>query len=175
MTLRESTITRLATLARYISSREIHCSPMRRPISGSEASTTCSGASCRMALWQPKPSPTRSSARTLALPRGGRMRSVTVCRMQSCLGSPPSRPRMHDTRLHATLLQGSHGWHPRPDRGSRAALRLIRLAYRQTEGLIGSVIGLLGLDLAVPDHTTLCRRAETLEVPRPKPRGDGAG
>src|SRR4051794_40442512 len=51
---------------------------------------------------------------------------------------------------------------------------VFRLAYRQTEGLIGSVIGLLGLDLAVPDHTTLCRRAETLEVPRPKPRGDGA-
>src|SRR3954462_14392294 len=50
-----------------------------------------------------------------------------------------------------------------------------RLAYRQTEGLIGSVIGLLGLDLAVPDHTTLCRRAATLEVPRPKPRGAGAG
>src|SRR3954447_25307782 len=52
---------------------------------------------------------------------------------------------------------------------------VFRLAYRQTEGLIGSVIGLLGLDLAVPDHTTLCRRAATLEVPRPKPRGDGAG
>src|SRR3954464_7107142 len=52
---------------------------------------------------------------------------------------------------------------------------VFRLAYRQTEGLIGSVTGLLGLDLAVPDHTTLCRRAETLEVPRPKPRGDGAG
>src|SRR4051794_38417087 len=52
---------------------------------------------------------------------------------------------------------------------------VFRLAHRQTEGLIGSVIGLLGLDLAVPDHTTLCRRAETLEVPRPKPRGDGAG
>src|SRR3954447_5088493 len=51
---------------------------------------------------------------------------------------------------------------------------VFRLAYRQTEGLIGSVLGLLGLDLAVPDHTTLCRRAETLEVPRPKPRGDGA-
>ena len=51
----------------------------------------------------------------------------------------------------------------------------VPLAYRQTEGLIGSVIGLLGLDLAVPDHTTLCRWAETLEVPRPKPRGDGAG
>jgi len=25
----------------------------------------------------------------------------------------------------------------------------------------------------VPDHTTLCRRAETLAVPRPRPRGDG--
>src|SRR4051812_27587325 len=52
---------------------------------------------------------------------------------------------------------------------------VFRLAYRQTEGLIGSLIGLLGLDLAVPDHTTLYRRAETLEVPRPKPRGAGAG
>ena len=50
---------------------------------------------------------------------------------------------------------------------------VFRLAYRQTEGLIGSVIGLLGLDLRVPDHTTLSRRAATLEVPRPKPRGDG--
>ena len=28
---------------------------------------------------------------------------------------------------------------------------------------------LLGLDLAVPDHSTLSRRAETLEVPRPAP------
>ncbi len=50
---------------------------------------------------------------------------------------------------------------------------VFRLALRQTEGLIGSVIGLLGLTLAVPDHTTLCRRAETLEVPRPWPRRDG--
>jgi hypothetical protein len=38
------------------------------------------------------------------------------------------------------------------------------LALRQTEGLIGSVIALLGLDLAVPDHSTLSRRAKTLEV-----------
>jgi len=52
---------------------------------------------------------------------------------------------------------------------------VFRLAYRQTEGLIGPVIGLLGLELAVPDHSTLCRRAETLEVPRPKPRGAGRG
>src|SRR4051812_44206544 len=39
-------------------------------------------------------------------------------------------------------------------------------ALRQTEGLIGSILRLLGLGLAVPDHTTLSRRAETLEVPR---------
>src|SRR5215204_6059422 len=45
---------------------------------------------------------------------------------------------------------------------------VFRLALRQTEGLIGSVIGLLGLDLSVPDHTTLSRRAATLEVPRPR-------
>src|SRR3954454_25076333 len=42
------------------------------------------------------------------------------------------------------------------------------LALRQTEGLIGSVLQLLGLDLPVPDHSTLSRRAETLEVPRPR-------
>src|ERR687894_1482966 len=45
---------------------------------------------------------------------------------------------------------------------------VFRLALRQTEGLIGSIMGLLRLDLAVPDHTTLCRRAGTLEIPRPQ-------
>src|SRR3712207_5006277 len=45
---------------------------------------------------------------------------------------------------------------------------VFRLALRQTEGLIGSLIGLLGLSLRVPDHTTLSRRAGTLEVPRPR-------
>src|ERR1700679_215825 len=44
---------------------------------------------------------------------------------------------------------------------------VFRLPLRQTEGLIGSVILLLGLDLAVPDHSTLSRRAETLPVVRP--------
>jgi transposase len=44
---------------------------------------------------------------------------------------------------------------------------MFRLAYRQAEGLIGSIVGLLGLSLPVPDHTTLNRRAATLDVPRP--------
>jgi hypothetical protein len=54
----------------------------------------------------------------------------------------------------------------------RTALTLravFRLALRQTEGLIASILRLLGLDLAVPDHSTLSRRAETLEVPRSAP------
>jgi hypothetical protein len=50
---------------------------------------------------------------------------------------------------------------------------VFRLALRQAEGLIGSIIQLLGLALAVPDHTTLCRRAGTLEVPRARPRRAG--
>src|SRR3954454_19088698 len=45
---------------------------------------------------------------------------------------------------------------------------VFRLALRQTAGLIGSIIGLRGLDLTVPDHTTLSRRAATLQVPRPR-------
>ena len=44
---------------------------------------------------------------------------------------------------------------------------VFRLAFRQAEGLIGSIIGLLGLTLRAPDHTTLSRRAATLDVPRP--------
>src|SRR3954465_4946529 len=51
---------------------------------------------------------------------------------------------------------------------------VFRLAYRQTEGPIGSVIEPPGLALRVPDHTTLSRRAATLEVPRPRPSGTGA-
>src|SRR5271170_2960437 len=47
------------------------------------------------------------------------------------------------------------------------------LGLRQTEGLIGSVIGLLGLDLAVPNYSTLSRRAKTLEVPPPRRTSSG--
>src|SRR3954449_1830524 len=79
------------------------------------------------------------------------------------------------------------GWRaaPRTTRGGQAwysplailtALTLkavFRLALRQTEGLIGSIIGLLGLALAVPDHSTLSRRAKTLEVPYLRPRREG--
>lgn len=52
---------------------------------------------------------------------------------------------------------------------------VFRLAFRQTEGLIGSIMGLLGLTLRVPDHTTLSRRSATLDVPRPSRPSGGAG
>ena len=48
---------------------------------------------------------------------------------------------------------------------------LFRLGLRQTEGLVGSILRLLGLELRVPDHTTLSRRAEGLPVPRPRSGG----
>ena len=43
------------------------------------------------------------------------------------------------------------------------------LALRQTEGLIGSIMKLLEIDLPIPDHTTLSRRAGGLKVLQ-KPR-----
>ncbi|MBV8870694.1 MAG: IS5 family transposase [Acetobacteraceae bacterium] len=51
---------------------------------------------------------------------------------------------------------------------------VFRLALRQAEGLVGSIIGLLGLTLRVPDHSSLSRRAATLEVPRPTRSSVGA-
>ena len=48
---------------------------------------------------------------------------------------------------------------------------VFQLPLRQTEGLIGSLLHLLGLDLPVPDHTTLGRRARTVRLPPPRAVG----
>jgi hypothetical protein len=50
---------------------------------------------------------------------------------------------------------------------------VFRLALRQTEGLIGSIIALLELTLTVPDHSTMSRRSRTLELPPLRPPGTG--
>ena len=42
---------------------------------------------------------------------------------------------------------------------------VFHLALRQTEGLIGSILHLLGLELPVPDHSTIGRRARTVKLP----------
>src|SRR3954464_8761258 len=52
---------------------------------------------------------------------------------------------------------------------------VFRLAFRQTEGLIGSIIGLLGLSPRVPDPTTRSRRAATVDVPQPRRPSAEAG
>jgi Transposase DDE domain len=41
---------------------------------------------------------------------------------------------------------------------------VFRLALRQSEGLIASIMGLLEIDLPIPDHTTLSRRACGLPI-----------
>ena len=79
------------------------------------------------------------------------------------------------------------GWTPpatgrrgRPARYSDVAIEaglMLRLAFsrpwRQTEGLLGSLMRLLGLDLPVPDHTTFSRRSANLEVAPALARTDG--
>jgi hypothetical protein len=52
---------------------------------------------------------------------------------------------------------------------------VLRLALRQTEALIGSVIRLLGLDLPMQDRATVSRRAGGLDVPDPQSRAGANG
>ena len=68
----------------------------------------------------------------------------------------------------------------RPARYSDVAIEtglMLRLAFgrpwRQTEGLLGSLMRLLGLDLEVPDHTTFSRRSADREVASALARTDG--
>ena len=51
---------------------------------------------------------------------------------------------------------------------------LFRLPYRATEGLLKSLMRLCALDLPVPDHTHMSRRAATLEVKIPRRPRTGA-
>src|SRR3954466_4113034 len=79
-------------------------------------------------------------------------------------------------RAEPRTTRGGQPWYSELAILTALTLRAVfRLAYRQTEGLIGSVIRLLGLDLPVPDHTTLSRRAATLDVPRPQRPSTVAG
>src|SRR5690349_1524425 len=75
-------------------------------------------------------------------------------------------------RAEPRTTRGGQPWYSPLAILTALTLRAVfRLGLRQTEGLIGSVLRLLGLDLAVPDHTTPSRRAATLEAPRPGPTG----
>lgn len=41
---------------------------------------------------------------------------------------------------------------------------VFHLGFRQSQGLLGSILLLLGVDLKVPNYSTLCRRQKTLSV-----------
>src|SRR4051812_31245665 len=86
--------------------------------------------------------------------------SLTVWFMQEAIAAWRAEPR--------TTRSGQPWYSPLAILTALTLRAVFRLGLRQTEGLIGSVIGLLGLDLPVPDHTTLSRRAAPLEVPRPR-------
>jgi len=42
--------------------------------------------------------------------------------------------------------------------------KVYRLALRQTEGLVESIIGILKLEMDVPDYTVICRRSKVLKI-----------
>jgi hypothetical protein len=50
---------------------------------------------------------------------------------------------------------------------------LFKPPLRQTTGMVASLLKMAGLDWAVPDYTTLCRRQKTLAVQIPYRRADG--
>jgi len=50
---------------------------------------------------------------------------------------------------------------------------LFKLPLRQTTGMVASLLKMAGLDWAVPDYTTLCRRQKTLAVQIQYLRADG--
>ena len=51
------------------------------------------------------------------------------------------------------------------------SLKLVfHLGLRQTEGFLGSILSLMGVDLSVPDHTTISRRNQTI-IPKIKVYG----
>src|SRR3954465_11742813 len=86
--------------------------------------------------------------------------SLTVWFTEEAIAAWAAEPR---------TTRGGPLWYlPRAILRARTLRAVFGLAFRQTEGLIGSIISLLGLTLRVPDHTTLSRRAVTLEVPRPQ-------
>src|SRR3982750_4679978 len=79
-------------------------------------------------------------------------------------------------RAEPRTTRGGQPWYSELAILTALTLRAVfRLAYRQTEGLIGSLMRLLGLDLPVPDHPPLSRRAATLEVPRPRSSSRAGG
>src|SRR3954466_8900127 len=94
-------------------------------------------------------------------------RSLTVWFTDEAVEAWAAEPR---------TTRGGQPWYSELAILTALTLRAVfRLAFRQTEGLIGSIISLLGLILRVPDHTTLSRRAVTVDMPQPRRPSPDAG
>jgi hypothetical protein len=114
----------------------------------------CNQHSTRRHQLRPKPA---TSCYEASLRQRG---SLTVWFTDDAIAAWAAEPR---------TTRGGQAWYSPLAILTALTLRAVfRLALRQTEGLIGSIIRLLGLNLAVPDHSTLSRRAESLDVPRPR-------
>jgi Transposase DDE domain len=74
---------------------------------------------------------------------------------------------IEDTALECWQTTGPSGQARYMDAAIQTSLMLrtaFKLALRQTEGLMTSVLTLMGLTISAPDHSTISRRAETLPV-----------
>src|SRR6202162_1079982 len=72
---------------------------------------------------------------------------------------------IEDTALECWQTTGPSGQARYTDAAIQTSLMLrtaFKLALRQTEGLMTSVLTLMGLTISAPDHSTISRRAETL-------------
>ncbi len=77
---------------------------------------------------------------------------------------------IEDTALKCWQTIGPSGQARYRDAAIQTSLMLrtaFKLALRQTEGLMTSVLTLIGLTLSAPDHSTVSRRAVTLPVIQP--------
>src|ERR1700724_1100100 len=77
---------------------------------------------------------------------------------------------IEDAALECWQTTGSGGQARYMDAAIQTSLMLrtaFKLALRQTEGLMTSVLTLMGLTISAPDHSTVSRRAETLPVIQP--------
>lgn len=79
--------------------------------------------------------------------------------------------RIEDAVLNQWQSVGPHGQARYRDTAIETCLMLrsaFKMALRQTEGLMASVLTLMNLTISVPDHTTVSRRAVGLMVTKSK-------
>jgi hypothetical protein len=77
---------------------------------------------------------------------------------------------IEDTALECWQTTGPDGQARYTDAAIQTSLMLrtaFKLALRQTEGLLTSVLTLMGLTISAPDHSTISRRTATLPAIRP--------